>query len=633
VITIESVFSKKNQAKAFEYLENKKNGGGTDYVPLSDFKEYWELNRENIISEIKSGEYAPGLIQEYEIVNGKGKRRIVTKFNQLDKFITRLLSQKLNEFYDKKLSRNCCAYLDGRGTLFAAELAKAFVENGNEFVVEIDVRHFFDEICIEKLIKILNVETKDIKVLKLIEKYCRCFVTKGAEVIRKEKGILQGSSMSPVLSNIYLDGLDKYLDKAGYNWLRYADNICVYTDSMEAGVKIYEEIIELLKTQFDLEYHPDKSGVYDVFERRLLGYDFRKKGKRILVERHTYKDNQHYRAWHPCAIQRINKEYHLIQNGTLNKKDYALLFENEDEKHHIPVEATEQLDIYNEVIITSSVLRTLGNENVRLGVFDKYGDLVGYFIPEGYSADSKMVLAQCNEYNDKEQRLITAKAMEKAAIHNLRANIRYYNKKENVELNDIVQALSNAIIEMEKAISIEQLLLIEARCRQQYYQTFNTIINRQGFEFGRRTKRPPEDPINALISFGNTLLYNRVQQIIWRTALDSRIGVFHAANKRHCSLNLDFADIYKPIIVDRVIFTLINRGQLSAESFMKVAENGVYLSEDGKRCFIEAFEKKMYDKVTINRKSFTYMQIIENDVRAYIKHLQNGNSFKPYKYY
>lgn len=118
-----------------------------------------------------------------------------------------------------------------------------------------------------------------------------------------------------------------------------------------------------------------------------------------------------------------------------------------------------------------------------------------------------------------------------------------------------------AIGEINECRDVDGLMLIEARCRQQYYQSFNTILNSTDFQFTKRSRRPPKDPINALISFGNTILYNRFQQIIWKTALDSRIGVLHAANRRHYSLNLDFADVFKPIIVDKLVFSLINKGQ------------------------------------------------------------------------
>lgn len=313
--------------------------------------------------------------------------------------------------------------------------------------------------------------------------------------------------------------------------------------------------------------------------------------------------------------------------------DYALLFENSQEKHHIPVEATTQLNVYNEITLTSSVISTLCVENIRLAIYNKYGNLLGYFVPECYTQDAKTFLAQCRLYNDDKKRLQMAKKMEIASIHNIRANVRYYNKHKKGKLTDIVNVLTSGLKELNECKTIDQLLLVEGRCRQSYYSGFNIIINNTLFKFTNRIKRPPKDRINALISFGNTLLYNRIQQIIWKTSLDSQIGILHAANKRHYSLNLDFADLFKPIIVDRVIFTLINRGQIKEDSFIYNENGTVYLNEEGKRLFISSFTEKMEALFNYKNKRISYNQLIEMEVHAYLKYVVSDTDYKPYKYY
>ena len=193
--------------------------------------------------------------------------------------------------------------------------------------------------------------------------------------------------------------------------------------------------------------------------------------------------------------------------------------------------------------------------------------------------------------------------------------------------------ISEAKLEKLKRELKKIILLEEARCRQQYYQMFRYFITKEGYEFVRRTKRPPMDKINALISFGNTLLYNRIQQFVWKTSLDSRIGVVHAANRRHYSLNLDFADLFKRIIVDRVIFTLVNKGIINDGCFVTNSDQSVYLSEQGKKVFIEHFQDKMYSKIKIGEKSYTYNQLIEKEIWKYQSYIRDGEKYQPYKYY
>jgi len=152
--------------------------------------------------------------------------------------------------------------------------------------------------------------------------------------------------------------------------------------------------------------------------------------------------------------------------------------------------------------------------------------------------------------------------------------------------------------------------------------------------FTTRTKRPSKDELNALISFGNTLLYNLFLQIIWKTALDPRIGVVHATNRRSHSLNLDFADIFKPIITDRIIFTMLNCHQIRKDvHFEGNAEDGVYLNNEGKRIFIEEFNEKLESKMVIHNKSVSYRQLLTDEVRHFQKSIIGNEKYRPYKYY
>lgn len=288
--------------------------------------------------------------------------------------------------------------------------------------------------------------------------------------------------------------------------------------------------------------------------------------------------------------------------------------------------------MYNEVVLTSAVLSTLSRTKIRLALYDRYGNLLGYFTPEGCTADAKTVLAQCAEYNNITKRLTMARNMEISALHNIRTNIRYHIK-HGKNLSDAEIVLTEGIKQINESKSIDDMLLIEARCRQKYYECFNVILRNEEFRFSTRSRQPPLDEINALISFGNTLLYNRILQIIWKTSLDPRIGCFHSANRRHHSLNLDFADIFKPIISDRVIFALINRGQLRKDDFTHNDDGSVYLNDAGKKTFIAAFEGKMLEKITVKEETFSYHHLLEKEIYAYLRHLMEDVVYKPFKYY
>ena len=205
--------------------------------------------------------------------------------------------------------------------------------------------------------------------------------------------------------------------------------------------------------------------------------------------------------------------------------------------------------------------------------------------------------------------------------------------------NNIEEALANLqfgtmIKEIRNSKDIDGLRLIEARYRQLYYSMFNEIIDDPRFKFTKRTRRPPRDPINAMISFGNTFLYNHIATEIYKSALDIRIGIIHATNSRNQTLNLDLADIFKPLIVDRAIFTLINKRMIDYEgSFVEREDGSVYLSQEGKRLFLQYLDNKMMQTIMENNKPISYNDRIRDEIRKIKEMIMSGGKYRPYKYY
>lgn len=631
---IEELLSKRNQREAMKFLETKHDGCGMDGVYLSHFSEYWEQNKERILKEILDGSYSPGMIKTTEILNGSGKRRVISIMNTQDRYICRLLAQKLQRYLDPMFLENSQAYQENKGVVSATEKARAFIEQGNTLVVEIDIKDFFDTISLEKLENLLNELFTDEKVLALIRSYLHCQLIIDDEILCKERGLVQGSPISPILSNLYLHSLDCYMEQKGYHWIRFSDNIYVYCDQREKAQTVFQHLNQYISQEYELKINPKKSGVYDVFQRAMLGYEFFQTKAGVGIRRHKYDMSASYHNWHQSKVQRVNKEYHIVEEGILTKKDYALLFENESEKHYIPVEVVDQLNFYNNVTISSSVLRILSQHQIKVSFFDKYGIMVGTYLPMSFGKDAKVFIKQVLVYNDEKKRLDLAKKMEIASLHNMRANLKYYKKKGISSLEENIDFLSTCMKEINEGKSVNELLLIEARARIRYYQSFNEILRVKEFAFYKRSKRPPQDPINAMISFGNTLLYNEFLRIIQLTSLSPKVGIVHATNRREYSLNLDFADIFKPVIVDRVIFSMINCHQIRYEEHFEGVEKGaVLLNKSGKKIFLQEFQNKMETHFNYKGKSYTYQSLLSEEIRSYTRALMNDEKYHPYKYY
>ena len=636
-IKLEEIFKEENVKNAIEYLQTKKDTSGVDRIKLSEIPTIWANNKKVIREEICLGVYVPGLVQEIEYLQRNGKRRNIIQMNSVDRLILRCITQKLQPLLEEIFCDNSYAYRVNRGTTVATRKVIKHINEKLLWVAEVDIKAFFDEIEHERMSEIINKYIADSKLCGLLMKFMKLSVVKEYEIHKKSIGLLQGSAISPMLSNLFLHELDCDLKRKGWRAVRYADNINIYAKTYEEALNKYNYLQKELRVKYKLQINQDKSGIYKSLERRYLGQYFKKSEKtgQIYVYRKRPEGYQEYKHWNKTALQWSGQNYHIINDGILTRKDYTILFENEEKKRYVPVEAAEVLNIHSETVFTSDFFKFVGKKKIGVNLFDKYGNYIGSFISAENNQNGKVMLKQAEAYLNERRRLEIAKAIIIAATHNMRANIRYYQKKRKTDsLGILSQQLTKQLGKITQAESVSQLMLVEARTRQMYFNGFKEIVLQEDFVFQKRTKRPPQDPINALISFGNTILYRKIATEIFKTNLDIRIAFLHSANSRRQSLQLDLAEIFKPIIVDRIIFSIINRNMLHAkEHFEKVGENGVYLNREGKIIFIKKLEEKLYQKLTINTKTYTYMALIRNEVRKFSKMIEMNEKYKPYKYH
>lgn len=288
--SIDDILADKNINEAIEYLQSKKNSCGDDDVWLHDLEEYWKLNKENICAEIRNGNYKPQIVHEKIIVMANGKHRKISLMSSIDRLLLRAILQVLREPCDSLYSEYSFAYRCGKGTDEAVKCAANYIEQGREYVVEIDIKDFFDNISHAILLKLLKELIKDMSLYSLLEKYIVCMVEYDYQIQKKERGILQGSPLSPLLSNLYMNSFDCWLEK---------------------------------------------KGIFSVYARKYLGYRFEKAGTSVLVKRCTKKELTVFSKWHKNAIEKIEQDYYIVNDGILTKKDFTILFENEEKKVYI----------------------------------------------------------------------------------------------------------------------------------------------------------------------------------------------------------------------------------------------------------------------------------------------------------
>jgi CRISPR-associated protein Cas1 len=326
----------------------------------------------------------------------------------------------------------------------------------------------------------------------------------------------------------------------------------------------------------------------------------------------------------------VKKSIYIFSEGELRRKDNTLYFETEGGKRYLPVEDINEIMAFGEVAFNKSFLEFVSRKEILVHYFNYYGYYMGTFYPREHLNSGYMILKQAEHYLDAEKRMEIAKAFVWGAYKNIRQVLKYYNNRGK-NLQDSIDIIEAQVSKLDECRDSNQLMAVEGHVREQYYKSFDNLLQNKDFIFGHRSRRPPQNPLNTLISFGNSLMYTIVLSEIYKTHLDPRIGFLHATNFRRFTLNLDVAEIFKPIIIDRLIFTLIDKKMITKNDFEKNL-GGLLLKEKGKRVFVEELDKKLQTTIThrsIGRK-VSYRRLIRLEIYKLAKHLVGEQKYEPF---
>ena len=276
------------------------------------------------------------------------------------------------------------------------------------------------------------------------------------------------------------------------------------------------------------------------------------------------------------------------------------------------------------------MLDFLSQKGIILHYFNYYDYYSGSFYPREHYNSGYMILNQSRHFDDKEKRLYLAKKFIEGAMKNELKILKYYGrrgsdtKKETEELEDLLEKL-------KEVNSVKEAMQLEGKGKECYFHSFNKIISREEFKFFKRTRRPPKDFLNALISFVNSLIYTYVLSEIYQTHLDPRIGFLHETNFRRFSLNLDIAEIFKVVIGDRLILSMINRKEITKADFEDLL-NGIVLNDKGRKKVLEKLEERLKQTVTYKKlkRSVSYRRLMRLELYKLEKHLMGEEEYSPF---
>lgn len=337
----------------------------------------------------------------------------------------------------------------------------------------------------------------------------------------------------------------------------------------------------------------------------------------------------------------MKRSFYLFNPGVMERKDNTLKFTpvSTDEEGNemkmparfIPIEDVAELYVFGSLKTNSSLYNFLGQRGIPVHFFDYYENYTGSFMPRDGLLSGKALIAQAKAYQSAKRRTDLARKFIRGAVWNMIMNLNYYNRRGK-DLEGCVMDMKALAKTLDDAHTVEEIMGIEGNIRRIYYSAFDIVLD--DFNMGVRTKQPPKNEVNALISFGNMMCYTETLKAVHRTQLNPTISFLHTPGERRYSLCLDISEIFKPIIVDRVIFKVLNKHAIQKGHFDNKL-NRCLLNDKGKKIFVAAMEER-YNETFRHRslgRNVSYRHLIKLECYKLLKDILGIEEYKPFKMY
>lgn len=315
------------------------------------------------------------------------------------------------------------------------------------------------------------------------------------------------------------------------------------------------------------------------------------------------------------------KNYYILSEGILKRKENTIYFVNEKGKKPIPINKVYSIYAYGQITFSSQVMSLLSKNGVTIHFFNYYGFYSGSYYPRETLLSGDLLVKQADYYLNIQKRLELAKLFVEGAANNILKVLAYYKIENNIK---------ETLSELNSTNKITEIMNIEGRIRSEYYSKFDEILP-DDFKMEGRSRQPPKNMINSLISFGNSMMYSTVLTELYNTQLNPTISYLHEPSERRFSLSLDLSEIFKPIFVDRLIFYMVNKRMLSKKDFNEDL-NCCLLNDKGRNKFIKEYNKRLEKTIKHKKlkKNVSYQRLIRLEAYKLKKHILGIEKYDPF---
>lgn len=320
------------------------------------------------------------------------------------------------------------------------------------------------------------------------------------------------------------------------------------------------------------------------------------------------------------------RELYIDSMGDLKKENDNILFENKRESRVFPIEEIKEIYLLKPINVSGQFFVMAGKQSIVLHFFDYYGNYRGSFFPRKSMESGAVLVKQVENYLNYEKRMQISKEFVTGALKNMLYLLQDHKNKIG---SDAIQNIREEIKNAETSRTIEELMSAEGRGHVSFYNSLDRITETRDFKIGNRTRNPPGNPSNSMISFLHSILYPKIVSTLYLTHLDPSISFLHEPGQRRFSLSLDISEIFKPLISYRLYLSLINLKMIGDSDFRR---NGdiIYISESGKKKIISEFRERLSQSIYREnlKRNVTFEELIRIECYKIEKHVLGLEKYK-----
>lgn len=609
------IFSPASLETALDQLPN--SSPGPDGLTSADIKKAGRLFLEKLSRTLLQGQYTPGPCKVYRQKKQNGEFRDIHVFNFTERIVHRAIANFLSPVSETLLSGSCFAYRRGFNREGAAKAVVSALKKGFTTGVKADIRAFFNSVDLQILGSILEGIFPFSGFHELIHDLLKQTGKSGIQ------GLPQGSPLSPVLSNLYLDRFDKHMIQRGFKLVRYGDDFVAL--SKQGGSEDHLDVIQEGLKPLGLSLNLEKTVTLDVdTDFTFLGFSI--SGQQV-TEKKKKPEKHDGNPWLPVFREEVIKGYPVYLTttcrGAYSSGPYMVIQDDNDKTTQVPWHTVSRIVVVGRSSFSSGIVYRAVKEEIPVTFIDIFGRSTGHLTPSSSEIPVHEKL-QDIRFSDPKFNLALAREIISAKIHNTHVLLRRNNSP--------VSALKKLALRAATAENLGQLRGLEGSAARMYFQALQTLV--APFEFNKRVFHPPDSPVNAMLSFGYTLLYNRLATSLRDKGLNPYNGFFHSQGGRHFALASDLMEELRHVI-ERIVLALIHLKVITPDDFETIQRNSkpfCRIRGEAFRKFIRKYEAAMATEFQYsNTEKISYNAYLDEMADNLVRSMKLDIPFKPVK--